>query len=316
MTETTEKAWIRHGGEYPSLPNPIGRQVFTHPSEEGGASYTEEGRRRRRSAVGTVVNYSNSHGLCYKVEHAPGDHGWYEPTELVRLVLRIEPEVVQDDPPKVEYVVLVADDAPVRPVVAGLLAAVAEEKCAAELAARHLRTLITQVLGGPGGDPDEHHNLAAGHAAVVLELLGFPLREESDKVSLQVLRGDNLYKVDFIEEARRWVDVYEPYPDAFTLGRASSYDPDLTKNPKLRKLGKSEGYDGGWVWPTAQAAAAFRNSKDWQKAPADWDPADFEVYALRLPVPWAECVSADPDPSDGVHRLLRDARILHKVATR
>jgi hypothetical protein len=40
------------------------------------------------------------------------------------------------------------------------------------------------------------------------------------------------------------------------------------------------------------------------------DPWSFSVYALELPTGWAEDVMEGPD---GVHLLLRDARILAKV---
>jgi hypothetical protein len=32
--------------------------------------------------VGTIVDYSDSHGLCYKVKHDNGTESWYNPEEL------------------------------------------------------------------------------------------------------------------------------------------------------------------------------------------------------------------------------------------
>lgn len=31
---------------------------------------------------GKIIDYSNSHGLCYKVRHQDGSVAWYEPGEL------------------------------------------------------------------------------------------------------------------------------------------------------------------------------------------------------------------------------------------
>jgi len=37
---------------------------------------------RRWGAKGTIKQYSNSHGLCFDVEHDDGVLGYYEPDEL------------------------------------------------------------------------------------------------------------------------------------------------------------------------------------------------------------------------------------------
>ena len=31
---------------------------------------------------GKIVKYSNSHGLCYEVQHIDGTFAWYDPEEL------------------------------------------------------------------------------------------------------------------------------------------------------------------------------------------------------------------------------------------
>jgi hypothetical protein len=46
--------------------------------------YTEEGQRRRRPAVlGSVEGLSNKHGLCFRVRYEDGEHGYFDPDELV-----------------------------------------------------------------------------------------------------------------------------------------------------------------------------------------------------------------------------------------
>lgn len=37
---------------------------------------------RKWGVVGTIVDYSDSHGLCYKVRHDSGTESWYNPEEL------------------------------------------------------------------------------------------------------------------------------------------------------------------------------------------------------------------------------------------
>ena len=104
---------------------------------------------------------------------------------------------------------------------------------------------------------------------------------------------------------------------AYTLGRTSSYDKALTSGLGCTKLGSRpqgahdipEGYGGGWLWITPKEAENFRTSdlnKEWFS-----DPHSFSVYELDI-TSWEECASKEPDPSDGVHRLLVDSRIVKK----
>ena len=45
--------------------------------------YSAEANRLRKWGVkGTLVRYSNSHGLCFEVQHDDGSRGCYEPEEL------------------------------------------------------------------------------------------------------------------------------------------------------------------------------------------------------------------------------------------
>lgn len=37
---------------------------------------------RKWGIVGKILKVSNSHGLCYQVDHGDGTSGWYNPTEI------------------------------------------------------------------------------------------------------------------------------------------------------------------------------------------------------------------------------------------
>lgn len=97
---------------------------------------------------------------------------------------------------------------------------------------------------------------------------------------------------------------------AFTTGNRAGYDRGLL-NGETAKLGahpargEEPAYGGGWVWATAAEARTFIETTDL--------PFKAAVYALALPTGWDEDVSPEPDPEDGVHRLLNDAIILHRV---
>lgn len=73
---------------------------------------------------------------------------------------------------------------------------------------------------------------------------------------------------------------------AFTIGHTKSYNQGLLENPHLTKIGKTEDYDGGWVWKTVEEAQAFIWSQDFLKI--DWgdgkprDPENFSVFGLIL----------------------------------
>lgn len=106
---------------------------------------------------------------------------------------------------------------------------------------------------------------------------------------------------------------------AFTLGYAKSYDAYIKEytdpaDPPM-KSGRHHDYAGGWIWSTPSAAGAFLASDTFAVSFPNRDPAEFAVYELELPTDWTTDVSATPSPTDGVHRLLNDARIVGRVAT-
>lgn len=60
----------------------VGKKVVT-VGKLTATDYTEEGQALRRTeAAGVIIDYSNSHGLCYGVRHKDGVVAWYDPDEL------------------------------------------------------------------------------------------------------------------------------------------------------------------------------------------------------------------------------------------
>jgi hypothetical protein len=99
---------------------------------------------------------------------------------------------------------------------------------------------------------------------------------------------------------------------AYTIGNVHSYDKALTEPDTVKigaRLDEEPPYAGGCVWRTAEEATAFIQEHGSELG------FDAAVYGLLLPTGWEVDVSPEPDPTDGVHRLLHDARILAKVAT-
>jgi len=91
-------------------------------------------------------------------------------------------------------------------------------------------------------------------------------------------------------------------PEAYTIGNHLNYDPLFTGDTHPSKVGRTEDYGGGWVWHSREAAQTFIDSTD--------PPFPAKVYGLLLPQGWDYDVSPEPDPDDGVHRLLTDAPLV------
>ena len=97
----------------------------------------------------------------------------------------------------------------------------------------------------------------------------------------------------------------------FTLGNTKSYNEAIKDNPNIKKLGKTENYEGGWVWKTKQEAVDFLNSDQFDQV--DWGDGktrnrdNFSVCGLEINC-WRNDVSLIPF-SDGVHRLLVDSKL-------
>lgn len=72
----------------------------------------------------------------------------------------------------------------------------------------------------------------------------------------------------------------------FTLGSTKSYNSALETNSEVKKSGKSDNYDGGWIWKSQKEALKFLYSDDFSKV--DWgdgnsrDPNNFSVYGVII----------------------------------
>jgi len=63
----------------------LGKRVKTHPVPNR-PGYTAVANAERREGTGFVVKHSDSHGLCFEVNHEDGrGTAWYEASELKEL---------------------------------------------------------------------------------------------------------------------------------------------------------------------------------------------------------------------------------------
>ena len=65
---------------------------------------------------------------------------------------------------------------------------------------QRMARIVTGLLGGPKGDPDEHHCLAAAHVLLLARQLRTPL--EGEVVAEKHLRN-SIYGLDFMDLAER-----------------------------------------------------------------------------------------------------------------
>jgi len=62
----------------------VGKAVITVRSENTADDWSDEARLHCQWGVsGKIINYSNSHGLCYRVQHEDGTTAWYDMGELI-----------------------------------------------------------------------------------------------------------------------------------------------------------------------------------------------------------------------------------------
>jgi hypothetical protein len=61
----------------------VGKSVRTLEDAGGSGWLDPDNRGCRWGVSGTIIDYSNSHGLCFRVRHfLGGDTAWYDPEEL------------------------------------------------------------------------------------------------------------------------------------------------------------------------------------------------------------------------------------------
>ena len=98
-------------------------------------------------------------------------------------------------------------------------------------------------------------------------------------------------------------------PAAYTIGNSVAYDAHLAKGEPVHKLGRCEGYDGGWVWRTREEAQAFIDAPDSVLySYPDFQGMKFKVYGLKLTGTWETDVTPEVG-SDGIHHLIVDAEL-------
>lgn len=93
----------------------------------------------------------------------------------------------------------------------------------------------------------------------------------------------------------------------FTIGNTKNYTKALNENPpeSCIKIGRTEDYQGGWVWLTKEEAQNFIDSEDFPKI--DWGdgklrcPKDFQPFGYRHQV---ECATANLH-SDMVRKVVK-----------
>lgn len=72
----------------------------------------------------------------------------------------------------------------------------------------------------------------------------------------------------------------------FTIGSTKSYQEAFRHNLVVNKIGKSEDYEGGWIWKTKEDAYSFLNSPEFLQI--NWGdgqtrhPANFSIYKVLI----------------------------------
>lgn len=99
---------------------------------------------------------------------------------------------------------------------------------------------------------------------------------------------------------------------AYTIGCTKSYNEGFQTDPDMKKIGRSENYEGGCVWRTKEEAQAFIWSDEFLKI--DWGdgkpryPENFSVYGLILSS-WEEDVDSIRRDDNKYHLLLNDSKL-------
>jgi len=89
--------------------------------------------------------------------------------------------------------------------------------------------------------------------------------------------------------------------DAYTIGCAESYSQGLCQEKTLRKLGRTDNYDGGAVFRSKESAQKFIDDNNYK-----W----YAVFGLTLPNGWETDVDESKEKEEGFCRLLNNAKIV------
>lgn len=97
----------------------------------------------------------------------------------------------------------------------------------------------------------------------------------------------------------------------FTLGSTKNYNESLATNSEVKKCGKSDDYNGGWIWKSRKEVLEFLYSTDFLKI--DWgdnhirNPNNFSIYGVIIN-DWDQDTYLSDE--DNQHHLLIDAKII------
>jgi hypothetical protein len=97
-------------------------------------------------------------------------------------------------------------------------------------------------------------------------------------------------------------------PDAFTIGNKAAYDRAAAEG--ATKVGRTDGYDGGAVWPTREEARRWLDERGGCISFEGRPPVPCAVYGLILPHGWDSDVDSSHYREEGFHRLINDAPIV------
>lgn len=105
---------------------------------------------------------------------------------------------------------------------------------------------------------------------------------------------------------------------AYTIGNRNSYDRALEEAHRdggvIHKLGRSQDYDGGWVFCSMEDARAKLDDPDGLRTDFGHGMTEAGIYELRLPRSWGEDVYWNGEEAS--HLLVVDAVIVCRVLPR
>src|SRR3990172_8985073 len=84
----SEQGWRLHNmnrSDWPKTSRLQYATVVLTTKDAGSIDWVRPRRNVRWGTVGTIIDRSDAHGLCYLVKHTDSSEAWYEPDELEKL---------------------------------------------------------------------------------------------------------------------------------------------------------------------------------------------------------------------------------------